>query len=187
MSRMFSYFGLDGEGGKKKKLNPPQMGISLKTDMQMLGLSNPKMFSLFWRIMADCPLSLGDPTGEGGSPSMEQTECGKGQTAGAEARAGSALRAQGHGRSAPTTLDYSFLPLRFCWLEAHLAGSGDGDAGKSQTHACKHPHGQAACGRPACVTRVLPPGAGAHACQPECSTETSREIVMREVATGAFS
>lgn len=40
--------------------------------------------------MADCPLSLGDLTGEGGSPGMEQTECGKGQTAGAEARASSA-------------------------------------------------------------------------------------------------
>ncbi|XP_040477364.1 uncharacterized protein LOC103676002 isoform X5 [Ursus maritimus] len=80
-----------------------------------------------------------------------------------------------------------FLLITFCWLEAHLAGSGDADAGKSQTHARKHPHGQAACGRPACVTWVLPPGADAHACQPECSTETSREIVMHEVATGAFS
>lgn len=68
MSRMFSYFGLDREGGKKKKrLNPPQMGISLKTDMQMLGLSNTKMFSFFLRIMAYCLLSLGDLTSEGGS------------------------------------------------------------------------------------------------------------------------
>ena len=44
------------------------MGLSLKTDMQMLGLSNPKMFSFFLRIMAYCPLSLGDLKSEGGSP-----------------------------------------------------------------------------------------------------------------------
>lgn len=36
------------------------MGISLKTHMQMLGLSNPKMFSLFLRITADRLPGLGD-------------------------------------------------------------------------------------------------------------------------------
>lgn len=43
------------------------MGISLKTDMQMLSLSTPKMFSLFLRVMAYCLLSLGDLTSEEGS------------------------------------------------------------------------------------------------------------------------
>lgn len=44
------------------------MDIALKTDMQMLGLSPPKMFSLFLRVMAHCLLSLGDLTSEGESP-----------------------------------------------------------------------------------------------------------------------
>lgn len=43
------------------------MDIALKTDMQMLSLSPPKMFSLFLRVMAHCLLSLGDLTSEGES------------------------------------------------------------------------------------------------------------------------
>lgn len=41
-----------GREEDKKKASSPQMGISLKTDMQMLGLSNPKMFSFFLRTVA---------------------------------------------------------------------------------------------------------------------------------------
>lgn len=44
------------------------MGISLKTDMQMLGLSTPEMFSFFLRVMAYCLQRLGDLTSDGGSP-----------------------------------------------------------------------------------------------------------------------
>lgn len=44
------------------------MGISLKTDMQMLGLSTPEMFSFFLRVMAYCLQRLGDLTSDRGSP-----------------------------------------------------------------------------------------------------------------------
>lgn len=135
------------------------MGISLKTDMQMLGLSNPKMFPLFLRIMADCLLpSLGDPTREGGSPGMEQVECGKERHVFVKTET-TALHA------AHQTIPSA--PLRSCEGEAHLAGSG----GRSQTQARVQPHGGSACGRPASVTWGLPLGAEAHACQPE-GTET---------------
>lgn len=55
------------EEKRKGLIPPPTMGISLKTDMQMLGLLTPKVFSLFLRVMAYCLLSLGDLTREGGS------------------------------------------------------------------------------------------------------------------------
>lgn len=71
------------------------MGISLKTDMQMLGLSNPKMFSLFLRIMADCLLSLGDLTTEGGS----KQSVGKGRQ-----------RRQRHAPDQPKTRDNRSMP-----------------------------------------------------------------------------
>lgn len=107
------------------------MSISLKTDMQMLGLSTPKMFSLFLRVMACCLLSLGDLTSEGGS------------AVGGASRVWERAGSRGRGtcqisrdsRDNCLGLVHLAIPpqaLRFCEVGARLPGTGDRDKGKAK-------------------------------------------------------
>ena len=105
------------------------MGLSLKTDMQMLGLSNPKIFSFFLRIMAYCPLSLGDLTSEGGSPGgggsrMWERAGGRGtrQISGGSGDNRPVPCGSGHAASAPQVDE----------VGGRFPGTGSGDTGKNQ-------------------------------------------------------
>ena len=99
------------------------MGIALKTDMQMLVLSPPKMFSLFLRVMAYCLLSLGTLTSAGGSPGDGASEVWE--------RAGS--RGRGTCQISGDNRDSSLCPvlqaipsqsLRFLEVEACIPRTG---------------------------------------------------------------
>ena len=138
------------------------MGISLKTDMQMLGLSNPKMFSLFLRIMAACLLSLGALTR--GEPRSRRRRVWE--------RAGGGTRQAPRPGAAACTRTSCTGPSRP--LPAPPLPPGWSSRCRSWGRGCRE--------KPARVPWAIPPGAEARANLG--GTGTQRGAITRGVALG---
>lgn len=150
------------------------MGIALKTDMQMLGLSTPEMFSFFLRVMAYCLQRLGDLTSDGGSPGggasrVWERAAGRGRGTCQISRGNRDNRLWPVHQPSPIPSPSGSVRLELAFQELKTG------LRESQMHAQTHAHRQPRLcsavwgegGRLAHVTRCE-----AHTCQPECKTET---------------